>query len=217
MLDEETLGQFYRVEEFLNELREELNICGSDPTKLSIRGRVVSQDIVEKISNILDQLFYLIWVKYKKLASIEIPIKPSPGFPDIKNGEEFKKNFLFSTKMKKCYFSDFLERFPLLKEYLLKKRANWITEVKNFASDKHRRIFSQESTDSDAELSSKSFTNVMGTGGSQRNIKVSTDTSSNTTKCDFANSKYLTSPLEFHENTIKECRKMVEEMFEKFL
>lgn len=137
-------AQLIRINELINELETEYDKC-LDKKDVSDKARVVTHEIIEKISNVLDQTARFLWEKF--LAS------------DLSNSEKQKAIIYFPKSEDEHSFKSILGRwmvkdletkYPKILNFFLSKQpfineANkWLENVGKLASQKHIDLVPQK-------------------------------------------------------------------------
>lgn len=141
-MNKDLSDQLDRVEELVDELEKEFNKVFL-AKEISGRAKNITHEIIEKLSNILDQMARKLWEKYvsKNLTNGERK-KARVYFPIAKDKNSFDSILGRSVK-------DFKENYPSLYAYYLSKqpftsRDNWLSILRDIAGEKHIGLVPQK-------------------------------------------------------------------------
>lgn len=138
------IAQFDRVKELISELETEYDKC-LDSKEVSDKAKVITHEVIEKLSNILDQIARNLWKRYliptlsksdKKKAIIYFP----------KSNNRYSFNSIIGRWMVKDLekVNKKLFDFLISKQPFLNKENDWLSILGKLASQKHIGLVPQK-------------------------------------------------------------------------
>ncbi len=144
-MDRDLSDQLERVEELLNDLEKEFNKILLSK-EISGRAKNITHEVIEKLSNILDQVAKRLWDQYVlQNLTEEEKVRARVYFPIAKDQHSFDSIIGRSLK-------NFKEKYPKLYAYYLSKQSfvvgnSWISNLRDIAGKKHIGLVPQRRTE----------------------------------------------------------------------
>ncbi|MFA5769909.1 MAG: hypothetical protein WC894_00245 [Patescibacteria group bacterium] len=136
-MDKSFEAQLIRIDELIRELETEYDKC-LDKKTVSEKAKVITHEVIEKISNVLDQTARSIWEKYMAVNLSDIDKKKSKiYFPKSKDKHSF------DSTIGKWMINNLETSYPEIYSFLLSKQPftngdnKWLEIINILASQKH--------------------------------------------------------------------------------
>ena len=144
-MNNEMVSQYVRVEEFLNDLRVEYDMCLKTGV-ITDRFRVIAQDIIVKLKTLLDQAMGCFFEKHiqPKIPAGENVTKARVYFPIADDLHSLKST------LGRGLMSDLNQHFPLAYQFIesvqpYRNDANkWLVLLRDYSGERHMRLSPQK-------------------------------------------------------------------------